>query len=605
VKVVLGETEILNASEARFQSGKVALYVGPESSAEFDDLDVRSLNTAELASLNTSLSSWHVIGSAAPANGSLKLTGDETSIAFLPLAIHEGGEVFGEISWPASGSAALLTSGVNDLQSALALPSGVITSPTDFIGAPANGKAAGRASFAVRVKDSHALVEVSGDCFYRGSLKLPDGVMKFGISGTSGASVSDVRIVSSSHGKIALWKNEIFSYEDTMRNWNDDSLHWKRSAEKLELGAAWVNERVFSKRLEATFELTPNQAKLPQWMYGVAFPVAPGSALDGVTFTMKKDSEGYHAALSIMGAVVWNVAPELHEPPASIGMYRNGSFIITYINRRVFKVHSYPEDIPQTFVGYTCAGFIPISTQVSVSSDATYEYLFSSAPNEWRSSAGTWEVLNRWQCDPRWSWFSGDSERDARGKINDKLAMLWWRRQLKGDFTFEMFFGIKMDNARGQKYNYARDINVSLVSDTADLDSGYNFILGGQVGNRINAGSWVTRKGEMMPYTIGGRPEVSRFNLYTSEQHRFWFHYLLTRRGNTFRLELTDQRGAHKVFETQDTDPLDADRLCLWTYDCGIMLARVRIQTSGYAPLIDLLKEKEERPKVIYEKKLM
>ncbi|GAB4151244.1 MAG: hypothetical protein Kow00107_01890 [Planctomycetota bacterium] len=605
VSVVLGESEVINVADPRFLSGKIALYCGPESASEFDDLNVRSLNSAELASMTASLSSWHAVGDIETENGSAYFTDDSLAMLFMPLEIQEGSEVFGEVSWPIGAKCALFTSGVNSLETALSIPSASIVSPTKLIASDKTASSAGLASFAIKVRDSFALIEVSGDSFYRGSVPLSAGFLKFGVGATAGCKLMNIRIDSSSKGKIALWRNEIFSYEDTMRNWNDDSLHWRRSAERLDVGAAWVNERVFSKRLEATFEITETQLSIPKWVAGVLFPVQTDSALGGAVFKITKDGENYKAVLNVLGNVAWEEELDSSEHPASIGLYRNESFLITYINKRVFKVYAHPEELPQTFVGYTCAGFIPSSSQISVSSDATYEYLFSSAPTEWRSSAGVWEVLNRWQCDPRWSWFSGDSERNDKGIVTDRLAMLWWRRKLEGDFTFEMFFGIKMDNARGEKYNYARDINIGLVSDTSDMDSGYNFILGGQIGNRINAGSWITRKGELMPYTLGGRPEVSRFNLYTSEQHRFWFHYILTRRGNTFRLELTDQKGSHKVFETEDNDPIPADRLCIWTYNCGIMLARVRIQTSGYAPIVDLLQEKEERPKVFYEKKLM
>src|SRR5690606_20864207 len=31
------------------------------------------------------------------------------------------------------------------------------------------------------------------------------------------------------------------------------------------------------------------------------------------------------------------------------------------------------------------------------------DYLFDEAPTDWTRNGGTWEIVNRFQCDPRWS----------------------------------------------------------------------------------------------------------------------------------------------------------------------------------------------------------
>ena len=74
---------------------------------------------------------------------------------------------------------------------------------------------------------------------------------------------------------------------------------------------------------------------------------------------------------------------------------------------------------------------------------------------DWRVGAGTWEVSNKWQCDPRWTFFSG------RG---DELAVLWNKRPLYGDFTIEYYVGNKMDKLRGGKYEYARDMDITICA---------------------------------------------------------------------------------------------------------------------------------------------
>jgi hypothetical protein len=122
-----------------------------------------------------------------------------------------------------------------------------------------------------------------------------------------------------------------------------------------------------------------------------------------------------------------------------------------------------------------------------------------------------------------------------------------------------------MENKRGgSRYNYVRDFNVTIAADGRDLSSGYSFLFGGW-GNKKTA---ITRQGKIVAQK--GR------DIPTGGIHRRWFYVKVTKRGNT----LTYSIDGEPVLTYTDPQPLDGTRLAIWTYDCGIMVSRVRINAS-------------------------
>ncbi len=619
--VYLGEREVLNFVSPRISSGKFGLIVSPFGLFEFDDLDVRSLTPSESASLlpiaangqnggashstlAQSAAMWHKFGDVNVTLSAFSFASPSMGIAFLPIKLGDGSIVNGKLSWPQGASGGVFLQGISsDGETVVALPSYKLTTAGDFFGNHNGAKPAVRAGncdYEIRVEKGHAFVSFSGDSSFSEVVPLRNGQLVLGIAGDNGFTARDNSIFSTAPGRIMLMKNEIFSHETTMRNWNDDSLHWKRDLNKTETGFFFVNERVFSKKLEATMTLEDSHIALPKYKISVALPQQADSFVSGFVFSVLKDNAVLSATLSYKGEEIWNLPYESDSVIRSFGIYRSERYILCIINGKVFRSYISPSELGLSMVGYGSSPFSAKSSCLEVNSDSTYEYLFNTAPSEWQVGSGIWEVLNRWQCDPRWSWFSGDSPKNPN-KPNERLAMLWWRRQLEGDFTFEMYFGFKMDNIRGDKYSYARDVNISLVPDTADLVSGYNFVIGGQIGKRANAGSWVQRGSEKIPFMDNSDTTISRYAIDASASHRFWHHYMLTRRGNRFTLQFTDTKKTQTLFDFTDNDPLPFNRIGLWTYDCGLMISRVRIQTSGYAPMINQLTEKAVRPRTIYD----
>jgi hypothetical protein len=226
---------------------------------------------------------------------------------------------------------------------------------------------------------------------------------------------------------------------------------------------------------------------------------------------------------------------------------------------------------------------------ISLYSSKLINYSFKSAPTEWREGGGVWEVSNKWECDPRWTFFSGrcPTMRNA-GLVSDddakkKVVAIWNKRSLKGDFTIEYFVGQMMDRSRGKSYSYARDLNLSFCADGSDLTSGYAFVFGGHG----NTGSMLYRRGELWAERAG-------FFVDPKGLHRRWYHIRVTRiKGeitvavSTLQSEgaLDDKRVKTQVFKKTDPNPIAGGQFALWTYDNGFIIGRVRISADEIGPL--------------------
>jgi hypothetical protein len=212
---------------------------------------------------------------------------------------------------------------------------------------------------------------------------------------------------------------------------------------------------------------------------------------------------------------------------------------------------------PKHRIGWYAVNAGVANADVDIYTDHLIDYTFNAAPTDWRVGAGIWEVTNRWQCDPRWSFFSG--------RLNPGAAVLWNKRPLRGDFTIEYYIGNKMDSSRGGKYEYAQDMNITVCADGNDLTSGYSFIFGG-FNNTVTC---AYRRGER--WAVPERDKeilIDRANL-----HRKWYHVAITRRGSTMEMRVDDKL----VLSANDVNPLTGGYWALWTHDNGIMVARVRV----------------------------
>ncbi|MCX7599062.1 MAG: tetratricopeptide repeat protein, partial [Armatimonadetes bacterium] len=150
---------------------------------------------------------------------------------------------------------------------------------------------------------------------------------------------------------------------------------------------------------------------------------------------------------------------------------------------------------------------------VSVTTRNYLDYTFSVAPTDWYVGGGEWGTINRWTCQPQWSWFGGFAELAP--------TVVWNKRVFVGDITVDAYgcFGMLANYPRS--YKNPADLNITLCGDGADLGSGYAFIVGGWQNSRTA----IVKQGRILAETTDPKCLMPVFEDQTwggYEFHRKW-----------------------------------------------------------------------------------
>ncbi len=209
------------------------------------------------------------------------------------------------------------------------------------------------------------------------------------------------------------------------------------------------------------------------------------------------------------------------------------------------------------------------------------DYLFEKAATDWLQ-VGTWEVTNRFACDPRWSHLNG------RGK---GVAALWNKLDFVGDFTVEYYAGMRMrqgemhEGAAQMYYPRVGDIDVAFGAQDTDLFSGYNVILQAWDPQWTEKASEFLRLGkvlaendhELIPRGRHSRPKARVVEVAWDPGgrpvHGAWYFVRIRKTGNRYDVSFDN----FPVFSVTDDDPLTGKRLALWTQHNSIVIARAKI----------------------------
>ena len=206
---------------------------------------------------------------------------------------------------------------------------------------------------------------------------------------------------------------------------------------------------------------------------------------------------------------------------------------------------------------------------VHVSSSNTLEYTFDSAPTDWSIASGRWGLLNKWICDPRWSWFGGRSK---------TLACIWNKSVFSGDISIEAHVALMMQKD-DPPFERPGDYNMTICGDGSNLDSGYTLIFGGD----NNSWTRLYRKGELVAESTKEEHRLFSDRIKhpdKPELHQRWFHLKFEKFGNTVAF----YRDGVQAFSYVDPHPMNGGRVAFWTVDNGFLLSRVRIAHSGMSP---------------------
>ena len=212
--------------------------------------------------------------------------------------------------------------------------------------------------------------------------------------------------------------------------------------------------------------------------------------------------------------------------------------------------------------------------------DKVLDFLFIEAPYEWTQNGGTWQVINRFQCDPRWSHMNGES-------VND-LASLWSKYQLEGDFCIEMFAGTR----HGDWYQRVGDLNLTVMNQGVIPSDGYTFICGGWDPDYSQTKSLFFRNGKLIadsdkyltPRLRDGnvRKYFDPLNEKGRDVHGAWYYIKVRRIGGLIEYYFDNE----KIFSFQDEQPIEKGGFGIWTFMNSMMVARVKVAAGKITPKV-------------------
>jgi len=381
---------------------------------------------------------------------------------------------------------------------------------------------------------------------------IPTGRAGLFAAQTGTVDFDDAAVAIKPPGDPVLTTNEVFSNEKTMANWASKLSDWHDTSELVDnhtYAVAWHRAD-----FPGDAEICAKLGKMPPAGSRIYLALGAGERRlhSGYGLVISNEA-GLRLELLRQGQTMDKKTVKADEP-IRVSLKRKGSYVIGLVNFEPvvkFKDHG---PLAGCTVGFGHTGQVVSKDNVEVFCPNVHVYTFEQASSDWRVATGTWQVTNRWQCDPRWSFFSGVSKSDA---------IIWCKRLLNGDVTLEFAAGIKMDRARGGRYEYASDINATICADGKDLTSGYSFMFGGW-GNsttRIMRGTTVLAE--------------SRTNVIPNKEniHRRWFFIKICKRGPKLQYYIDNRL----VLEAEDPKPLTGNRMAIWTHNNGVMVAKVRV----------------------------
>lgn len=216
-----------------------------------------------------------------------------------------------------------------------------------------------------------------------------------------------------------------------------------------------------------------------------------------------------------------------------------------------------------------------------VTADQLLDYTFGNAPTDWEPHGGTWAISSRYACEPEWSFFGGRS----RG-----VCALWNKRRFGGDVAIEIYaaFMHGLPWADEQWHYVPSDLNINLFSRPGDLASGYSFIYSGRGGSTtlIRRGQRVLAETHapqaLLPAFSDHNPlfQPDEAGRQFGEFHRKWWRLEARRTGSRLTFSVDGQ----VVLTADDSDPIDAGQIALWTLGSGFVVARARIAYDHELP---------------------
>jgi hypothetical protein len=216
--------------------------------------------------------------------------------------------------------------------------------------------------------------------------------------------------------------------------------------------------------------------------------------------------------------------------------------------------------------------------QTLVRRENVFDTLFNESLHGWTVNGGTWEIVNRFACEPSWSHMNGEN--------GEGFAGLWSKVEVAGDFCAELYAGTRMG-----WYERPGDFNLTVASRRNATCDGYSLTTAGWDPDWSQLYSRLFRNGATCAvstaYTAPRVRDGSRREGYEPlvpkggrDVHGAWYGVRFRRVGDRLSAFFDNE----PVLAWRDPAPLAAGSLGLWTYRNSIMIARIRIAAETIRP---------------------
>lgn len=255
-----------------------------------------------------------------------------------------------------------------------------------------------------------------------------------------------------------------------------------------------------------------------------------------------------------------------------LAFVKRGRFMLVYLDDRCVLGYLDPSPHPAAGLHAAIASKGPALDleRVDARAEQLFDTSFVKAPWEWYVSKGIWETINRWKCDPRWSFFGG---------YDDPNPLIWSKDDYEGDIQVEAYMAVKMDLPGPPYYLHPSDLCVTVGGDGKDVRSGYAFLFAA----KNNTCSQLFRHGELVAQNDGPDAKFKHVGPQgegLTEFHRHWFHIVVRKAGG----RVTCSVDGKQLVDVPDDGSAPRGKVALWSVNNGLMVARVKVWYQGRAP---------------------
>ena len=368
-------------------------------------------------------------------------------------------------------------------------------------------------------------------------------------------------------------KNTAYLTDHFMRHWSSPEGQW----EEVTNSSAWYKGDVFG-RLAVHLPLIDQTSVHLGVVDGTTNGTWVMSVSDGsLELRNGRDLTTTNAPADIVptNLVMGFVGPATNQTPGYV-IHAEGYWLWVTSGDALLLEHALPEPLQGRRLRIT--GFT--SADLASSRVERYnvkDFLFKESLHEWTLNGGRWEVINRFNCDPRWSHMNGES--------TNGLAALWSKYLFHGDFCVEMYAG-----TRHGWYARCGDYNLTVMNRDTTASQGYSVTCSGWDYDLSQLYTKLYRNGSLLtqsdaycaPRTREGNKRKVRPLLVEAgrDVHGAWYYIKFRRVGK--RLEYYFDNDL--VFACDDPDPLQSGSLGVWTFMNSMVVARVKIAAESVEP---------------------